>query len=94
MAEEIVEVACAQQQEALAMVEGLPGVRHASLFGRGLHVVTAHAEATIPDITGRLAAAGLLTSRPERIVPSLEDVFVSLIEARDRQSAPVVEVAR
>jgi ABC-2 type transport system ATP-binding protein len=94
MAEEIVEVACAQQQEALAMVEGLPGVRHASLFGRGLHVVTAHAEATIPVITGRLAAAGLLTSRPERIVPSLEDVFVSLIEARDRQSAPVVEVAR
>jgi ABC-2 type transport system ATP-binding protein len=92
--EEIVEVACERPQEALAIVEGLPGVRHAALFGRGLHVVTANAGETIPAMAAQLAAAGLEPGRAERIVPSLEDVFVSLIEARDRQLAPVAEVAR
>lgn len=94
MAEELVEVACDQPQEALAVVDALPGVRHAALFGRGLHVVTAQAAAAIPAIAAALAAAGLRSGQPERIRPSLEDVFVSLIEARDRQLSPQAEVAR
>jgi len=92
--EEIVAVPCDQTQEALAIVETLPGVRHAALFGRGLHVVTERAGEVIPAIADRLAVAGLEAGRAERIVPSLEDVFVSLIEARDRQAAPVTEVTR
>ena len=92
--EEIVEVTCAQPQEALAILEGLAKVRNAALFGRGLHVVTEQAAEAIPVIAASLAAAGLSAVRPERILPSLEDVFVSLIEARDRQSAPLAEVAR
>jgi ABC-2 type transport system ATP-binding protein len=94
MPEEIVEVTSGQPQEALAVLEGLATVRHAALFGRGLHVVTAHAEQAIPAMAAALAAAGLSAGRPERIMPSLEDVFVSLIEARDRQAAPQAEVAR
>jgi ABC-2 type transport system ATP-binding protein len=94
MLEEIVEVACGQPQEALAVLDGLASVRHVALFGRGLHVVTEHAEEAIPAIAAALAAAGLSASWPERIMPSLEDVFVSLIEARDRQTAPLAEVAR
>jgi len=94
MAEEILEVACDRPQEALPLVETLPGVRHAALFGRGLHVVSGHAGEAIPVLAAALAAAGLDCGRMERIVPSLEDVFVSLIEARDRQAAPLAEVAR
>ena len=94
VAEEIVEVSCSHPQEALAVVEGLAGVRHAALFGRGLHVVTEHAGQLMPTLAAALAAAGLASGRMERIVPSLEDVFVSLIEARDRQAAPLSEVAR
>jgi ABC-2 type transport system ATP-binding protein len=94
MREELVEVACGQPQEALAVLDGLAGVRHVALFGRGLHVVTEQAAATIPAIAAALAAAGLPAGSPERIMPSLEDVFVSLIEARDRQTAPLAEVAR
>jgi ABC-2 type transport system ATP-binding protein len=94
MLEEIVEVACGQPQEALAVLDGLASVRHVALFGRGLHVVTEQAAAAIPAIVAALAAAGLLAGSPERIMPSLEDVFVSLIEARDRQTAPLAEVAR
>jgi len=94
IAEEIIEIPCEQPQAALAIVDALPGVRYAALFGRGLHAVTDCAGETIPLITARLAAAGLAAGRPERIEPSLEDVFVSLIEAQDRQTAPVTAVAR
>ena len=45
-------------------------------------------------LTASLAAAGLAPDRVERIVPSLEDVFVALIEARDRQAPPQAEVTR
>jgi ABC-2 type transport system ATP-binding protein len=41
-----------------------------------------------------LTGQGFLVSRIEKIVPSLEDVFVSLIEARDRAEQPQQEVRR
>ncbi len=94
MKEEIVEVLCDIPQEAMGHIEELPGVRHAALFGRGLHVVVERATAAIPTIEEKLAAAGYTSVRTEQIVPSLEDVFVSLIEARDRQEAPQREFAR
>src|SRR5208282_5365233 len=87
MAEEIVEVMCERPQEAMGLLEELPGVRHAALFGRGLHVVVERATDAIPAITGKLTDSGFHSAQPEKIVPSLEDVFVSLIEARDRQDA-------
>jgi hypothetical protein len=33
-------------------------------------------------------------ARAERIVPSLEDVFVSLVEEKDRQEKSLAEVRR
>lgn len=71
------------------------GVKDVALFGKGLHVVVEHcAEGVMTAITNRLAERNVSVSRAERIVPSLEDVFVSLIEARDRQERPQAEVAR
>jgi len=94
MAEEIVEVLCERPQEAMGLIEALPGVRHAALFGRGLHVVVERAADAIPAIAGKLTGSGFHPTQPEKIVPSLEDVFVSLIEARDRQEAGQQEVSR
>jgi ABC-2 type transport system ATP-binding protein len=94
MAEEIVEVLCERPQEAMGLVEELPGVRHAVLFGRGLHIVVENAADAIPAISGKLTDKGFHSTQPEKIVPSLEDVFVSLIEARDREDAGQHEVAR
>jgi ABC-2 type transport system ATP-binding protein len=59
-----------------------------------LHVVADNAEAAAVDIARLLATEGYANARVERIVPSLEDVFVSLIEARDRAEAPQAEVRR
>ena len=94
MTEDIVEVLCDRPQDAMEFIEELPGIRHAALFGQGLHVVVEDAEKAVPLIESALAAAGFRLPVPERIVPSLEDVFVSLIEARDREESPQREVAR
>ncbi len=85
MTEAVVEVIASMPQELIEPIERLPGVRHAALFGRGLHVVTEDADRTIEGI-GALIGPGEVLA--ERITPSLEDVFVSLIEARDRETAP------
>jgi ABC-2 type transport system ATP-binding protein len=94
MAEEIVEVICERPQEAMGFIEELAGIRHAALFGRGLHVVADSAEAALPAIAARLAEQGFAEIRTEKIMPSLEDVFVSLIEAHDREETPQREFER
>jgi ABC-2 type transport system ATP-binding protein len=94
MKEEIVEVLCAEPQEAMDAIEALPGIRHAALFGAGLHVVTEDAARAAPAVRQLLAQRQVRVDRVEKIVPSLEDVFVSLIEARDRAEAPQREFTR
>ena len=86
MAEEIVEVLCERPQEAIGIIEELQGVRHAALFGRGLHVVAEAADAAAAAIAAKLEQQGFTGISTEKITPSLEDVFVSLIEARDRET--------
>jgi len=94
MAEEVIEVLCDHPQEALEPIEQLAGVKHAALFGRGLHVVAERANEAIPAITTRLKELNLPVSRIEQILPTLEDVFVSQIEAHDRKEAPQREFAK
>jgi ABC-2 type transport system ATP-binding protein len=85
MQEQILDVRCPQAQRALAPVQALPAVQSAALFGDGLHVVTADAAAAERQVSTALAEAGLAATRIEQAAPSIEDVFVSLIEAVDRE---------
>ncbi|MEI2751088.1 MAG: DUF4162 domain-containing protein [Nitrospira sp.] len=94
MQDDIIEVLCEQPQEAMLALEGVKGVKATALFGKGVHVVVERrAEGVMTGIARALADRNVSVSRAERIVPSLEDVFVSLIEARDRQERPQAEVA-
>lgn len=92
MADAVVEIECERPQDALDLVEKAPGVREAALFGCGLHAVASDVETALASVPGILRAAGLETRAVRRIVPSMEDVFVSLIEARDRKENPLGEV--
>ena len=94
MPEDVLEIRCERPQDALAEIEGLPGVREAALFGRDLHVVAADGEAAAAAVRERLAGLGFRVERVEPISPSLEDVFVSLIEERDRERGAQEEVRR
>jgi ABC-2 type transport system ATP-binding protein len=51
-----------------------------AIFGSCLHATVDDAAAAIPHIRAILEAAGTPAIRIEKIVPSLEDVFVTLIE--------------
>ena len=92
MEEEVLEVLCDRPQDAMSEVEKLPSVKEVALFGKGLHVVVTDVDQAATDVRRSLPAAGFELQQVEKIVPSMEDVFVSLIEARDRAEQPQQEV--
>lgn len=94
MPEDVLEVVCDRPEVAMGTIEALPAVNGVALFGRGLHVVTEDAGSAAAGIRDSLSRAGHHLEHVERITPSLEDVFVSLIEARDRAEQPPAEVQR
>jgi ABC-2 type transport system ATP-binding protein len=96
MQEAVLEIECERPNQAMELVERLPEIKEAALFGKGLHAVTRdpNAAPAIQAVQSALAGAGFHTAKVERIIPTLEDVFVSLIEARDRAGTPQTEVRR
>ncbi|HSB68035.1 MAG TPA: ABC transporter ATP-binding protein, partial [Candidatus Methylomirabilis sp.] len=84
MPEDVLEIAVDHPVDALELLPKEPVVREASLFGKLLHVVVADAAGDGPVVKAALERAGIRVDRIEKILPSLEDVFVSLIEAEDR----------
>jgi ABC-2 type transport system ATP-binding protein len=83
----LLEVACPDFLAAQESLEAVDGVLEVAVFGTQLHVVVAEAEAGRRAIEERLARAGHGPATVERIVPSLEDVFIHLIEAEDAKRA-------
>jgi ABC-2 type transport system ATP-binding protein len=79
---EVVELLYERPFELLERIEALPGVRRAALFGAGLHVTVDNAEQSMAAM--KEAFPGLQL-RLERITPSLEDLFVSFMEAREKR---------
>ncbi len=90
MRQTVLEIIVDRPQDAMYEVEAVPGVVEAALFGAGLHAVVDDPALAGP-IRQRLEEQHYHVERVEPIVPSLEDVFVSLIEARDRQDASPAE---
>jgi len=52
----------------------------AAIFGSMLHATVENAEKAIPEVKALLESAGIPVVKIEKIMPSLEDVFVTLIE--------------
>ena len=94
MHEDVLEVLCQGAEDALAEIARLPAVKEAAMFGRGLHVVATDGKQAEAEVRRLLDGRGQAIERIEKISPSLEDVFVSLIEARDRAEQPQEEVRR
>jgi ABC-2 type transport system ATP-binding protein len=62
-----------------------PDVDDVAVFGGGLHVTVQNPERATLRIREVLAANGIEIRRLERITPSMEDVFVALIEQQARE---------
>ncbi len=78
--EEIIAVYPERLGEALEAIRRLPEVAEAAVFGDGLHVASARAAEVEAAIKETLAARGIAINRMQRVEPSLEDAFISLIE--------------
>lgn len=73
--------------EGMRAVEAVPGVRDVAVFGGGLHITVDDGQSSIPRLREALAARSVQVRRLEAIPPSLEDVFVALIEAEEKREA-------
>jgi ABC-2 type transport system ATP-binding protein len=79
----LLEVACARPLDAQAALENVPGILEASVFGTKLHVVVAEEGHGKALVESALSAGTFTPISIERIVPSLEDVFIHCIEAEE-----------
>ena len=73
--------------DTMRALEHAPGIGEVAVFGGGLHVAVDNMESGMNVIRERLSAEGIEIHRIEKILPSLEDVFVALIEAEDKKIA-------
>ncbi len=80
MSGELLEIITPQYAEALEALAARPGIREAALFGRAIHVTVPDSRAALPVLREALANRGVTVDSIAPVAPSLEDVFVSLVE--------------
>jgi len=72
---------------SMKILEKLSGLHDVAVFGGGLHVTAEDGERAMPQIRSALEQAGIAITVLEPIEPSMEDVFVAMIEAEERKAA-------
>ncbi|HSH41825.1 MAG TPA: ABC transporter ATP-binding protein [Arenicellales bacterium] len=87
MPEDILEIQVARPFAALESLEETTLAHEVALFGDTLHAVVDDAEQAAGPIRAHLEQDGFDAVGIAAIAPSLEDVFVSLIEAEEREVA-------
>ncbi len=75
--------------DTMRALENVEGIDDVAVFGGGLHVVVNDLESGMDAIRNRLWDNGIAILKLEKIHPSLEDVFVALIEAEERRAADI-----
>ncbi len=93
MREQILDVRCPSPQDVMDDLARLPEVREIALFGAGLHAVVEDPSAAGTAIEKALKGLDAKVLNIEQITPTLEDVFVSLIEEVDRNGKQKVNGA-
>jgi ABC-2 type transport system ATP-binding protein len=76
----IVEVHAANPVETMRQLDDLPGVEKTSIFGTSVHAVLTGEVRSPADLKVRLEAGGLEIESVSQVVPSLEDVFLELVQ--------------
>jgi ABC-2 type transport system ATP-binding protein len=84
MKNEVLEIDIAEAQDWLERISRIEGVKETALFGSAIHAVVYDSSKAIPAIKEALKKEGAGRFTVKRILPSLEDVFVSSIENYDQ----------
>jgi ABC-2 type transport system ATP-binding protein len=80
----IVEVRTPQPIAAMRILDDMPEVEKTSLFGTAVHAVLRGAGLTAAELTQRLQAAAIPVEAIDEVPPSLEDVFLDVVETAER----------
>ena len=86
----ILEIQATDPVAAMSALERLPGVEKTSLFGTAVHAVLRDRSIDVDVIRRELAQTGNAVVAATEVAPSLEDVFLDVVEqsgsaARDAQ---------
>ncbi len=84
----ILEVQSAAAVDAMAALERLPDVEKTSIFGTSVHAVLRHADVTPQAIRAALEREGVAVQEISFVTPSLEDVFLDVVERTEREGPP------
>ena len=80
---ELLEVASSDYARSLALLSADPRYHQVSLFGSAIHVVVDEARIASPEIKRLLESGGVTVHGINRIPFSMEDLFISLMEAQE-----------
>jgi ABC-2 type transport system ATP-binding protein len=83
----ILEVRADRPVDVMRVLDGLSEVEKTSLFGTAVHAVLRGPEVTRDMILARLRAEGLAVTSIAPVIPSLEDVFLDVVERAGQQGA-------
>ena len=89
---DVIEFAAEPRTAARQVILRSPEVLSETVIGDRFHAVVADAAAALPALTERLRGAGVRVLDARKVEPSLEDVFVAVIEGR-RAGPPAPESA-
>lgn len=78
----LVEIPVTDAWRARQILHDVPAARSATLFGHRLHVAMDDMARDLPAVMAALAAEGLAPHDARAVVPSLEDVFIAMLERR------------
>ena len=87
MKDTVLEITVPVAEDWMSRIAGVKGIKDAALFSTKIHAVADDPEAALPAIKELFRKEGAAGCDVRKILPSLEDVFVSSIENYDREHA-------
>jgi ABC-2 type transport system ATP-binding protein len=82
---DVLEIVVEHAEEWMEKIKKIPHVKEAALFGINLHAIVYDVAKVSAEIKGIFKEARVRDYFINKIMPSLEDVFVSSIEAYDKE---------
>ena len=83
----IMEINADRPVDAMQVLDRHEAVEKTSLFGTAVHAVLRNANVRPAALAGALTAAGIAVRSIEQVSPSLEDVFLDVVESANRSAA-------
>jgi ABC-2 type transport system ATP-binding protein len=76
----IIEIRSSRPVDVMRALEDMPDVEKTTIFGTAVHAVLRRADVDLDALTAGLHGSGLSIDSVDRVMPSLEDVFLDVVE--------------